>query len=113
MEEGCLSLHSRTVSCLLWASYTPREGGRAVLTEPRQTLAGWWEKGPHQKEATSRVPEVGLGGCLMGSERYIEILSGGLQKTNKASVLVRVPPGGSDGKESACHAGDLDLTPGL
>ena len=84
------------------------------MTEPRQTLAGWWEKGPHQKEATSRVPEVGLGGCLMGSERYIEILSGGLQKTNEASVLVvRVPPGGSDGKESACHAGDLDLTPGL
>ena len=22
-------------------------------------------------------------------------------------------PGGSDGKESACHAGDPDLTPGL
>ena len=35
------------------------------------------------------------------------------KKLKKASVLVRVLPGGSDGKESACHAGDLNLIPGL
>ena len=28
-------------------------------------------------------------------------------------VFVRVSPGGSDGKESACNAGDLGLIPGL
>ena len=27
-------------------------------------------------------------------------------------MILRAPPGGSDGKKSACHAGDLGSTPG-
>ena len=29
------------------------------------------------------------------------------------NTLISLPPGGSDGKEAACHAGDLGSIPGL
>ena len=54
-----------------------------------------------------------MGAVLWGPKDTLRFSVEASKKLTKASVLLRVLPGGSDSKESACHAGDLDLIPGL
>ena len=39
--------------------------------------------------------------------------SGSLYFSSKTDIMIGILPGGSDGKESASNAGELDLIPGL